>query len=207
MMGVFLVWNQNADALVYQVKQANAYLDNDIKTTRDVIGTSEAGVGSTNLNTQSYVGELSYAFTYRDNTLLRPYLALRYTAIKQDGYSETGVSFPLRYASLADRSTTALVGLKLHHAMTPRITLTGSLGVEHDLEHRVDDYSATSTGISGLTSENFNNSIQRTRTVASAGAYYAVSKKQRISGDIYYQQQPNQNTNTTTAYVSYMIGF
>jgi len=207
MMGVFLVWNQNADALGYQVKLANAYLDNDIKTTRDVIGTSEAGVGSTNLNTQSYVGELSYAFTYRDNTLLRPYLALRYTAIKQDGYSETGVSFPLRYASLADRSTTALVGLKLHHAMTPRITLTGSLGVEHDLEHRVDDYSATSTGISGLTSENFNDSIQRTRTVASAGAYYAVSKKQRISGDIYYQQLPFQSTGSTTAYVSYMIGF
>jgi hypothetical protein len=207
MMGVFVVWNQNADALGYQVKLANAYLDKDIKTTRDVIGTSEAGVGSTNLNTQSYVGELSYAFTYMDNTLLRPYLALRHTTIKQDGYTEKGVSSPLRYASLTDRSTTALVGLKLNHAMTPRTTLTGSLGVEHDLEHSVDDYSATSTGISGLTSENFNDSIQRTRTVASAGAYYAVSKKQRISGDIYYQQLPFQSTGSTTAYFNYMIGF
>jgi len=34
-----------------------------------------------------------------------------------------------------------------------------------------------------------------------------VSKKQRISGDIYYQQLPFQSTGSTTAYVSYMIGF
>lgn len=207
LMGVFAVWNQNANALGYQVKLANAYLDKDIRTTRDVIGTSEAGVGSTNLNTQSYVGELSYAFAYADKTLLRPYLALRHTTIKQDAYSETGVSTPLSYASLTDRSTTALVGLKLNHAVTPRTTLTGSLGIEHDLERSVDDFSVSSTGISGLTSENFNDNIQRTRPVASAGAYYAVSKKQRISGEVYYQQLAFQSTGSTTAYFNYMIGF
>jgi hypothetical protein len=42
--------------------------------------------------------------------------------------------------------------------------------------------------------------------VASAGAYYAVSKTQRISGDVYYQQLPFQSTGSTTAYFSYMIG-
>ncbi|OYY48778.1 MAG: hypothetical protein B7Y48_08720 [Methylophilales bacterium 28-44-11] len=89
----------------------------------------------------------------------------------------------------------------------PKTTLTASLGVEHDLEHRVEDYVATSAGISGLTSENFNDNIQRTRAVASAGAYYAVSKRQRIAGDFYYQQLPFQRTGSTTAYFNYMIGF
>ena len=207
LMGVFAVWNQNANGLGVQVKLANAYQDKDVNTTRDVIGTSEAGSGATNLNTQSYVGELSYAFlTNQDKTTLRPYLALRQTTIKQDAYTETGVANPLSYGSLKDRSTTALVGLKLNHAVTPKATLTASFGIEHDLEHSVDQYSATSSSISGLTSENFNDSIKRTRPVASAGAYYAVSKTQRISGDVYYQQLPFQSTGSTTAYFSYMIG-
>ena len=207
LMGIFAVWNQNADGLGVQVKLANAYQDKDVSTTRDVIGTSEAGTGATNLNTQSYVGELSYAFlTNQDKTTLRPYLALRQTTIKQDAYTETGVATPLTYAALKDRSTTALVGLKLNHAVTPKATLTASLGIEQDLEHSVDQYSATSSSIANLTSENFNDSIKRTRPVASAGAYYAVSKTQRISGNVFYQQLPFQSTGSTTAYFSYMIG-
>ena len=207
LMGLFAVWNQNDDGLGYQVKVANAYQDKSINTTREVIGTSEAGKGSTDLNTQSYVAELSYAFNYNDKTLLRPYLALRHTTIKQDAYTETGVATPLSYASLQDKSTTALLGVKLNHKLMPKTTLTASLGVEQDLDHSVDDYSATSTGIGGLTSENFNKNIKRTRPVVSAGAYYAVSKTQRIAGDIYYQQLPFQSTGSTTAYFNYTIGF
>jgi len=113
LMGVFAVWNQKEDRLGYQVKIANAYQDKDVTTTRDVIDSSEAGIGKTNLNTQSYVGELSYAFlANQEKTLVRPYTALRYTSIKQDGYTEqtsAGVTAPLTYAALADRSTTALV--------------------------------------------------------------------------------------------------
>ena len=207
LMGIFAVWNQKEDHLGYQIKIANAYQDKNVTATRDVIGTSEAGTGSSNLNTQSYVGELSYAFRVNeDKTTLRRYLALRQTTIKQDAYTETGVNSPLSYAALKDRSTTALVGLKINHALIPKVNLTASLGIEHDLKHRVGQYTATSSDISGLTSENFNDSIKRTRPVASAGSYYALSKTQRISGDVYYQQLPFQSTGSTTAYFSYMIG-
>ena len=206
MMGAFAVWNQNADGLGYQVKIANAYLDKDVTTTRDVIGSSEAGTGKTNLNTQSYVGELSYAFQYQDSTIVRPYFALRYTNIKQDAYTEdTTVSTPLSYAKLGDRSTTALMGVKLNHALTPRTNLTASLGVEQDINHKTDQLVAS--GVADLTSENFNNNIKRTRPVASAGAYYAVAKNQRLSGEVYYQQLPFQSTGSATAYFNYMIGF
>lgn len=205
MMGVFAVWNKNADGLGYQVKIANAYQDKDVTTTRDVINTSEAGTGKTNLNTQSYVGELSYAFNYQDSTIVRPYFALRYTNIKQDAYTETGVDNPLSYAKLGDRSTTALMGVKLNHALTPRTNLTASLGIEQDVNHKTDQL--TASGVAGLTSENFNNNIKRTRPVASAGAYYAVAKNQRLSGEVYYQQLPFQSTGSATAYVNYMIGF
>jgi hypothetical protein len=205
MMGAFAVWNKNADGLGYQVKIANAYQDKDVTTTREVIGSSEAGTGRTDLNTQSYVGELSYAFQYQDSTIVRPYFALRYTNIKQDAYTETAVSTPLSYAKLGDRSTTALMGVKLNHALTPRTNLTASLGIEQDINHQVDKLNAT--GFADLTSENFNNNIKRTRPVASAGAYYAVAKNQRLSGEVYYQQLPFQSTGSATAYFNYMIGF
>ena len=208
MAGAFAVWNHQADGLGFQMKLANAYLDKDVTTSRAVIGTSEAGRGRTDLNTQSYVGELSYAFTYQDSTIVRPYFALRYTRIKQDGYTEdttASVTSPLTYAKLSDRSTSALMGVKLNHSLTPRTNLTASLGVEQDLDHKSDQLIAT--GVSGLTSENFNNNIRHTRPVASLGAYYAVAKNQRLSGDIYYQQLPFQSTDSATAYVNYMIGF
>jgi hypothetical protein len=209
LMGVFAVWNQREDRLGYQVKIANAYQDKDVTTTRDVIDSSEAGIGRTNLNTQSYVGELSYAFlANEEKTLVRPYAALRYTSIKQDGYKEqtlAGVTAPLTYAALADRSTTALVGVKLNHKLAEKVNLTGSLGIEQDLHHHVDNL--TATGVSGLTSENFNDSIKRTRPVASIGAYYMPVKNQRISADLYYQQMPFQTTGSATAYVNYTIGF
>jgi hypothetical protein len=210
MMGAFAVWNHQADGLGFQMKLANAYLDKDVTTSRAVIGTSEAGRGRTDLNTQSYVGELSYAFNYLDSTIVRPYFALRYTNIKQDAYTEdtsASVTAPLTYAKLGDRSTTALMGVKLNHALTPRTNLTASLGIEQDINHKTDQLTASAVDISGLTSENFNNNIKRTRPVASAGAYYAVAKNQRLSGEVYYQQLPFQSTGSATAYVNYMIGF
>tara|TARA_B110000503_G_scaffold88394_1_gene134022 strand:- start:684 stop:2579 length:1896 start_codon:yes stop_codon:yes gene_type:complete len=207
LVGVFAVWNENTDTSGIQVKVANAYQDQIVTTTRDVFGTSEVGTGSTSLNIKSYVGELSYTYVYNEITVFRPYIALRKTTIQQGSYTETGVTTPLTYAALSDRSTTALAGLKLNRALTPQTTLTASLGAEQDLDHSVDRYSGASTSIAGLTSENFNDTLHKTRLVASVGAYYAVSKTQRFSADVYYQELPFQRTGSTTAYLSYMVGF
>lgn len=206
LMGIFIVWNQNADHLGYQFKIANAYQDKNLKTTREIMNTSEAGIGKTSINTQSYVGELSYSFLMNEaRTLVRPYAALRYTRIKQDGYTEEGsITSPLTYSSLEDRSTVALIGVKLNQKLAEKVNLTGSVGVEHDLSHSVDDL--TATGVSGLTSENFNNNLNRTRPVASIGAYYSPAKNQRIAFDLYYQQHPFQSTGSATAYVNYTLG-
>lgn len=208
LMGLFAVWNQNENQLGYQVKIANAYQDKDVTTTRDAYGdTGEAGKGKTNFTTQSYVGALSYSFlANKDKTLVRPYAAIRYTSIKQDGYTEDStVSAPLTYAALEDRSTSALVGIKLNHKLVDKINLTASFGVEQDIYHHVDELIAT--GVADLTSENFNDNIKRTRPVASIGAYYMPVKNQRIAADVYYQQLPFQSTASTTAYVNYTIGF
>ena len=205
MMGAFAYWNQNADGLGYQVKLANAYQDKDLSTIRDVIGTSEAGRGATSLNSRSYVSELSYAFMFKENTLVRPYFALRHTSIEQDAYSETGVTTPLTYSALNDRTTSALMGVKFKHALTPKTNLIGSLGVEQDLHNKTDRL--TASGVSGLTSENFSGNLYHTRPVASLGATYDITKTQRLAGEVLVQQLPFQSTAGATAYVNYMIGF
>ena len=205
MMGAFAYWNQNADGLGYQVKIANAYQDKDLTTTRDVIGLSEAGRGTTSLNSRSYVSELSYAFMYKENTLVRPYFALRHTTIEQDAYTERGVTTPLTYSAINNRTTSALMGVKFKHALTPKANLIGSLGVEQDLHHKTDRL--TATGIAGLTSENLSSDLHRTRPVASIGATYDIAKSQRLSGEVLVQQLPFQSTTGATAYFNYMIGF
>ncbi len=205
LMGVFAFWNQNEDGLGYQVKVANAYQDKDVTTTRDgTTFTAESGSGTTKLNIQSYVAELSYAFADQYDTIVRPYVAFRHTSIKQDAYAERGITTPLTYAALTDRSTTALFGIKFNHAVSTQTNITASVGLEQDLQQHTDKYSAT--GIDGLAPENFSSTINHTRRVASVGAYYAVSKTQRVSGDVYFQELPFQSTGTTTAYFSYMIG-
>lgn len=210
LMGLYAVWNKEQSGLGYQVRLANTYQDKDVTSTRIVFDTSEAGSGKSSLTSQSYLAELSYAFQYKDKTLVRPYFGLRYSHLKQDGYTEatsTTVTDPLTVAALTDKSATALLGVKVQRSLTDKATLTAQLGLEQDVHHKVDNYSATDLNGSDLTAIAFNSNIKRTRPVASIGAFYDVSKTQRASATINYQQLPFQSTGSTTAYFNYMIGF
>ena len=146
-MGAYAVWNKEQSGLGYQVRLANTYQDKDVTQTRTVFNTSEAGSGKSSLTSQSYLAELSYAFQYEDKTLVRPYAGLRYTHLKQDGYTEAtvagSVEDPLTVALLKDRSATALLGVKINRSLTDKATLTAQLGLEQDLHHKVGNYSAT----------------------------------------------------------------
>jgi hypothetical protein len=211
LMGLYAVWNKEQSGLGYQVRLANTYQDKDVTSTRTVFDTSEAGSGKSSLTSQSYLAELSYAFQYQDRTLVRPYAGLRYTHLKQDGYTEGtvagSVEDPLTVAALRDKSATALLGFKVQRSLTDKATLTAQLGLEQDLHHKVGNYSATDLNGSDLTAIAFNSNIKRTRPIASIGAFYDVTKTQRASATINYQQLPFQSTGSATAYFNYMIGF
>ena len=112
---------------------------------------------------------------------------------------------PLTFAPLMDRSTTALLGVKLEQPITPKTTLKVSLGIEHDLYRDIDSYSAP--GVNGLTSESFSNTLDETRPVAAIGASYAISRTQLVTADFFYQHQPFQTTGSSTVYLHYTIGF
>jgi hypothetical protein len=207
LMGAYAVWNKEQSGLGYQVRVANTYQDKDVTSTRTVFNTSEAGSGKSSLTSQSYLAELSYAFQYEDKTLVRPYFGLRYSHLKQDGYTEVSVDNPLTLAALRDKGTTALLGVKINRSLKDKATLTAQLGLEQDVHHKVGNYSATDLNGSDLTAVAFNSNIKRTRPVASIGAFYDVTKTQRASVTINYQQTAFQSTGSATAYFNYMIGF
>jgi hypothetical protein len=210
LMGAYAVWNKEQSGLGYQIRLANTYQDKDVTQTRTIFDTSEGGTGRSSLKSQSYLAELSYAFQYQDKTIVRPYAGLRYTHLKQDSYTEDTtdtVTNPLTVAALRDKSSAALLGVKINRSLTDKATLTAQLGLEQDVHHKVGNYSATNSDIGNLDSVAFNSNIKRTRPVASLGAFYDVTKTQRASATINYQQLPFQSTGSTTAYFNYMIGF
>ena len=205
MTGAVVVWNQNPNHLGYQLKLANAQQQKNATLTREVVGSSEEGKGETVIEAKSYVAELQYGYQYGDNTVLRPYFAARSAVIKQDAYTETGLSSPLTFNEIKDKSTTVLLGLKFNTDLNQKLSLKGSVGVEHDIEHSVDKLAPT--GISGLSTVSLTDSFNETRPVVSLGFDYALKSNHRLSGILQYQELPYQSKTERKADLYYTIGF
>lgn len=88
--------------------------------------------------------------------------------------------------------------------MIPALTTFASARVETDTNTSNGTYSAT--GITGLTSINFNANPVKTRPTATLGAYYDIEKNQRIGVTGIYRQEAYQAVSTTTVMATYTIG-
>ena len=205
MTGAVVVWNQNPNHLGYQLKLANAYQQKNATLTREVVGSSEEGKGQTVIEAKSYVAELQYGYQFSDDTVMRPYFAARSAVIKQDAYTETGLSSPLSFNEIKDKSTTVLLGLKFNTRLSHNLSLKGSVGVEYDIEHSVDKLAPT--GISGLSTVSLTDSFNKTRPVVSLGFDYALKPNHRLSGILQYQELPYESKTESNAYLYYTIGF
>ena len=98
-----------------------------------------------------------------------------------------------------------LLGLKFNTRLSHNLSLKGSLGVEHDIEHSVDKLAPT--GISGLSTVSLTDSFNKTRPVVSLGFDYELKPNHRLSGILQYQELPYQSKTESNAYLYYMIGF
>jgi len=205
MTGGLIVWNQNPNKLGYQLKLANAYQQKNATLTREVVGSSEEGKGQTVIEAESYVAELQYGYQFSDDTVMRPYFAARSAVIKQDAYTETGLSSPLSFNEIKDKSTTVLMGLKFNTDLNQKLSLKGSVGIEHDIEHSVDKLAPT--GISGLSTVSLTDSFNKTRPVVSLGFDYALKPNHRLSGILQYQELPYESKTESNTYLYYTIGF
>ena len=207
LIGVFGAWNQNLDGTGTEIKVSAAYGQKNATMTRSVVGTSEAGTGSSQLSSQGAQVTAKYGFAMTEKTIVSPYIGVRYTQNNMGGYTEATsatVTAPLTYSALNTNATTALAGLGASYKLTPVVTTFASAGVETDTNTANGTYSAT--GITGLTPINFNANPVKTRPTATLGAYYDVAKNQRLGITGIYRQEPYQAVSTTTVMATYTIG-
>ena len=203
--GLVFVWNQNANHLGYQLKIANASQKKNASVIRKVVGSSEEGKGKTVIEAKSYIAELQYGLKYSNRTILSPYLASRSAVIKQDAYKETGLSSPLTFNEIKDKSFTILPGLKFKTNLNKKVSLRGSLGLEYDISHTIDKLAPT--GISGLSKVSLTDDYNQTRPVVSLGSDYAMKSNHKISTTLQYQELPYDSKSEFNAYIYYTVGF
>jgi conjugal transfer/entry exclusion protein len=212
LIGLFGAWNEKQDGTGTEVKASLAYGQKNTTMTRGVVGSgataSEAGSGSSQLNSQGAQITAKYGFGIADQVIVSPYVGIRYTQNNMGGYTEgasSTVIAPLTYSALNTNATTALAGVGAQYKGIPQTTLFASAGVETDTNTTNGSYSAT--GVTGLTPVNFNSNPVRTRPTATLGATYDVAKNQRLGVTGIYRQESYQATATTTVMATYTVGF
>lgn len=207
LIGLFGVWSQRPDGVGAEVKVSAAYGQKDTTITRQVVGTSEAGTGGSQLISQGAQVVAKYGFAVMPDVVVSPYAGVRYTQNNMGGYTEatnSAVTAPLTYSALNTNATTALAGAEARYRGIPKTTLFASAGVETDTNTTNGSYSAT--GITGLTPVNFNPNPVKTRPTTTVGGYYDILKNQRIGITGIYRQEPFQAVSTTTVLATYTIG-
>lgn len=207
LVGLFGAWNERLDGTGTEVKVSAAYGQKNTTITRQVVGTSEAGSGSSQLNSQGAQITAKYGFALDQDVIVSPYLGMRYTQNNMNGYSEqatSSVTAPLTYSALNTNATTLLAGAIAVYKGVPQTTLFASAGVESDTN--TSNGSLSATGVSGLTPVNFNSNPVKTRPTASIGAYYDIEKNQRLGISGIYRQEAYQAVQTTTVMATYTIG-
>lgn len=115
------------------------------------------------------------------------------------------VTAPLSYGALSERAVSLLLGSHVAARLTPRFTLTGFAGVEHDRSRKSGNY--TVTGVAGLSSLTFNSSPKKTRPVASLGGTYDISKTQQVSAQWVYRKEAFSPLATNSLLATYSVGF
>jgi hypothetical protein len=213
LIGLFAAWNERLDGTGTEVKVSAAYGQKNTTINRSVVGSgtgaSEAGSGSSTLNSQGVQATAKYGFGIMDNVIVSPYVGVRYTQNNMGGYSEqatSSVTAPLTYSALNTNATTALAGVGASYRVIPTVMTFASAGIETDTNTANGTYSATNTSIGTLTPINFNPNPVKTRPTATVGAYYDIEKNQRVGITGIYRQEAYQAVSTTTVMATYTIG-
>ena len=207
LLGLFGVWSQSDDGTGAEVKVSAGYGQKNAIITRQVIGSSEPGSGSSQLISQGAQATVKYGLNLSQEFLVAPYIGTRYTQNSMAAYAESStsaVAMPLNYEAIKTSATTVLIGTGGVYRFIPQAGIYGSAGVEWDVRTANGAYVAH--GIDGLAPINLNSNPVALRPTATLGAYYEPQKNQRISVSGIYRQEPFQSLSTTSVMLNYAVG-
>ncbi|MBU3595418.1 autotransporter outer membrane beta-barrel domain-containing protein [Polynucleobacter sp. 86C-FISCH] len=210
LIGLFAAWNQRQDDTGTEVRGSIAYGQKDTTINRQVVGTSQAGTGSSTLTSQGAQLTAKYGFGLGQAFVVSPYAGVRYSQNNMGGYTEgasAGVTAPLTFGAVNTNATTLLAGVGGSFRGIPKTNLFASAGIESDTNTAAGTVNGTSTTITGLTPVNFNANPVKNRPTATVGATYDVEKNQRLGVTGIYRQEAYQAVSTTTVMATYTVGF
>jgi hypothetical protein len=210
LIGLFAAWNQRQDDTGTEVRGSIAYGQKDTTINRQVVGTSQAGTGSSTLISQGAQLTAKYGFGLSQAFVVSPYAGVRYSQNNMGGYTEgasAGVTAPLTFGAVNTNATTLLAGVGGSFRGIPKTNLFASAGIESDTNTAAGTVNGTSSTITGLTPVNFNANPVKTRPTATVGATYDVEKNQRLGVTGIYRQEAYQAVSTTTVMATYTVGF
>jgi autotransporter-associated beta strand protein len=207
MVGVFAVWSEATDGTGAQFKVSAGYSKRHAKTTRAVVNTSEPGNGYSSIDGRVAQMVGKYAFAVSAGATVIPYVGIRYTATKMDGYAEQSDSAtaPLTYGRVSTSAMTAIAGIEAFYKLNAVATLLGSAGFENDLTTSNGSYS--STGLAGLTPVRIDPQPMALRPTVSLGAKFDIADHRRVDVTGFYRQEPFQSVRTMMVMATYTVGF
>jgi hypothetical protein len=219
MVGGYLAWSEKGGEEGLGAKVATGHGQRNMTVTRSVgddLDSSEPGTGSTSVAGTSMAATLSYGFKLNDTLLASPYLGVRYSQIKTDGYTEkssASMMAPLTFAALTQNASTLVTGLVLKAKIGEGTSLHGSLGFEQDLTYKGGSYSAkgdvySETGTDhDLKAISFNSDALKTRGTASVGLQHNLNSSTRLSAGVLYRTEAFKDSKNVTAYTAISVGF
>lgn len=208
LVGVNAVWNARPDGEGLEVRGGVAYRQQSLDITRSVVGTSEAGAGSSQMSSKLASVTAFYNRHLSDAWAIAPYAGVRYYQGQLNSYTESGsdsVTAPLTYANLAERTVTASLGLR-STGRFGKTSGTASIGIDRDITSELDPLSAT--GVSDISPVSVNGYQRfKTRAVASLSVSRALSERQSMGLTALYRQEAFMGTATTALFAQYRVGF
>lgn len=213
--GVFGAWTQHPDGSGGAVHLSGTYETGNVNIGRPVFGSfipfpffSEPGRGDATLRSAGASAMFSYGMPL-ENCLVTPYLGLQATDITRDGYTETsGAIDPLTFQPLTDRQTTATLGVRMRHRISPLTTLQLNGGLEHDFSHSMSANVATGNLLGGPPApQNFGATYRQTRAGLGVGAGFDVAPLRSVNVSVGYQQEALGAATSLSGIVAYQAGF
>lgn len=207
LFGVFGAWNQAQDGTGTEIKVSAAWGQKNTTVTRQVVGTSEAGSGASQLSSRGIQAVAKYGMNVASAWLVSPYAGLRHARVNMGGYTEasTGsVTAPLTYADLNMNTTTVLAGVEGKYRFSPKLGFMAAAGFERDVQAGSGVLNAT--GVAGISAISFNANPVRNRLTATLGTFYDIGKNQRLALTGIYRQEIYRSLPTTTVLATYTVG-
>jgi hypothetical protein len=207
-LGVFAKHNEHGD-FGLKASLSAGYVDQDVKSTRTVSGTSEPGSGTSSLDTKGIQAEIKYGISHSSFLTVSPYVGYQNTLTTRDRYTEqtsSSVTTPLTYNKIKQKEKTAFAGIELKsYFYTTDLFATLNLGYEHTTKFSLDNLSTT--GVSGMSDINLGSSVDKNRPLLTASFNKDLNQAGRLSLNFDRRQQAYSPTNSTNVAVQYKVGF